>query len=162
MLTRPLLHRTLSPRINTSRNPPWRGVQPFSTCPCSFLGFIFDMRYRRARLDQNRELWGQAGAARPALRSFAAELVHPGPITAATRVHSAWVLFLIKMEVYELTSCSKDMLGLWFISVLNNKKEKGNVCYKSQCTQGCFSLTPSQHSIFFLALLGICFSLLSS
>lgn len=50
------------------------------------------------------------------------------PVTSVTPVPSAWVVFLIKMEVYELTSCSKDIVGLCFISMLNNKKEKGNVC----------------------------------
>lgn len=84
-----------------------------------------------------------------ALCFFAAERVqHSGP----HHVPGAWVVFLIKMEVYELTSCTKDIVGLWFISVLNNKKEKGNVCYKSQCTQDCFSTYPTPAFNFLLGI----------
>lgn len=138
MLTCPPLCRAPSPRINTNHRA---GCRRFSAQPCSFhisfltsgVGELTEIKTRSCR----EKL---CCAILPGLRFFAAERVqHPGP----HHVRSAWVVFLIKMEVYELTSCTKDIVGLWFITVLNNKKEKGNVCYKSQRTQDCFSTYPT-------------------
>lgn len=161
MLTCPPPRRALSPRINTNRFSPWRRVQVLPLMSLLFFTLLIFLRdVQESSHRSNPVAVGRSSAL--CNTSHSVSLLLSWCSIQDAHVHRARVVFLIKMEVYELTSCAENIVGLWFISVLNNKKEKGNVCYKSQRTQGCFSLIPPQLSIFFLALPGACFSLLSS
>lgn len=160
MLTCPPLHRAPSPGMNTNRFSLSKEEQVLQCVAVLFFTFFFFLHWVQGSSHTSKHVAVGINSLR-CVSSVLSWWDNPDPIASVT-VCSAWVVLLIKMEVCEVTSCAEDIVGLWFISVLNNKKEKGSVCYKSQRTQGCFSLIPPQLSIFFLALPGTCFSLLSS